>query len=295
MSGGDDLRYGWFVDRRNATDERVSEPWVDTTHLDCLPWGRSQIDAVIPFTEDKRNNGSDYEQESDANVRDLQFILRDKRSERRRHQSSEHRCNEIGTRLADALCQRLGERQLRKNRAPHERPGQKPGDDGQDQKHAGPTWHDRQLRFDQPACRLTRLGADGRELTRDLFDAAFGPADTYTTTEERASAIAGSEAAGFTTGLPAGWDPATGGVMQVHASCSDVFPGGIGSKSDPETSTQWLLANAHIDKGSKVCDLVMIELPPTEQEPDSEPPTTTTTTTPEPPPTTTTTVPTYDE
>jgi hypothetical protein len=46
------------------------------------------------------------------------------------------------------------------------------------------------------------------------------------------------------------------GVMQVHVSCSDAFPGGIGAKSDPAEDSQWLVAYADIDKGSKACHLI---------------------------------------
>ncbi len=51
------------------------------------------------------------------------------------------------------------------------------------------------------------------------------------------------------------------GVMQLHVSCSVVFPGGFGAKSDPAATSQWRVNSIHIVKYKdgvieKECDVV---------------------------------------
>ncbi|MEE9205607.1 MAG: hypothetical protein V3U50_01355, partial [Acidimicrobiia bacterium] len=87
------------------------------------------------------------------------------------------------------------------------------------------------------------------------------------------------------------------GVMQLHVSCSDVFAGGVGQKSDPQASSEWLVYSFHIVKYKdgvieKECDVVGAGLPTeaTVTVATTAPPTTTTTTV-APVTTTTTTMP----
>ena len=107
-----------------------------------------------------------------------------------------------------------------------------------------------------------------------LFSAEFGPDDTFLD--------------------PALWPG--GGVMQLHVSCSDVFAGGVGQKSDPAATSEWLVNSFHIVKYKdgvveKECDVIGAGLPTagTSATVTTVAPTTTTTTTTVAPTTTTTT------
>jgi len=85
-----------------------------------------------------------------------------------------------------------------------------------------------------------------------LFDDAFGPTETSLD-----SAL---------------WPTTDGGIMQLHVSCSDVFAGGVGSKSDPAATSQWLINSIHIVKikdgaVDKECDVVGAGLPTVPEEP----------------------------
>ncbi len=124
-------------------------------------------------------------------------------------------------------------------------------------------------------------GDTGKSTEGYLFSDDFGPGDTF---------------------LDSTLWPGRG-VMQLHVSCSDVFAGGVGQKSDPQASSEWLVNSFHIVKYKdgvieKECDVVGAGLPTTPTVTATvtvppPPPTTTTTTTtvtvPPPPPTTTTT------
>ena len=105
-----------------------------------------------------------------------------------------------------------------------------------------------------------------------LFSDTFGPGETFLD--------------------PALWPTPNGGIMQLHVSCSDVFAGGVGQKSDPQASSEWLVNSFHIVKYKdgvieKECDVVGAGLPTeaTVTVATTAPPTTTTV-----PPVTTTTV-----
>ncbi len=113
-----------------------------------------------------------------------------------------------------------------------------------------------------------------------LFSSEFGPGETFLD--------------------PALWPTADGGIMQLHVSCSDVFPGGMGAKSDPAATSQWLVNSFHIVKYKdgvieKECDVIGAGLPTAATSAvttaTTSPPTTTTSTTTTMPPTTTTEAP----
>ena len=79
-----------------------------------------------------------------------------------------------------------------------------------------------------------------------VFHPAFGPTDTFLS--------------------PALWPLPTGGIMQLHVSCSDAFPGGIGAKSDPQPTSTWLINHIAIRKMSngvvaKDCNVSGVGLP----------------------------------
>ncbi len=122
-------------------------------------------------------------------------------------------------------------------------------------------------------------GYTGKSTEGYLFDSRFGPGDTFLD--------------------PMFWptlDP--GGIMQLHVSCSDVFAGGFGSKSDPAATSQWMINSIHIVKHQgestdKECDVIGAGLPTPPEPPDAASTFTTTfTPTTTPPTTTVTTVPT---
>jgi len=57
-----------------------------------------------------------------------------------------------------------------------------------------------------------------------------------------------------------------GGIMQLHVSCSDVFAGGFGSKSDPAATSRWMVNSIHIvkhrgDTIDKECEVIGVGLP----------------------------------
>jgi hypothetical protein len=63
------------------------------------------------------------------------------------------------------------------------------------------------------------------------------------------------------------------GIMQLHVSCSDAFPGGIGAKSDPQPESQWLINTIQITKikdgeVEKECGVIGRGLPEPEPEPE---------------------------
>ncbi len=89
-------------------------------------------------------------------------------------------------------------------------------------------------------------GDTGKSTEGYLFSNAFGPGETFLD--------------------PALWDTPEGGIMQLHVSCSDVFAGGVGQKSDPQASSEWLVNSFHIVKYKdgvieKECDVVGAGLP----------------------------------
>jgi hypothetical protein len=92
-----------------------------------------------------------------------------------------------------------------------------------------------------------------------LFHPGFGPDDTYMDEAARAAVIAEAVAAGVPGA--AGLDAASGGVIQVHVSCSDAFPDGFGAKSDPAVTAAWRVQSAHIVKGDKTCDVSGVGTP----------------------------------
>ena len=126
-------------------------------------------------------------------------------------------------------------------------------------------------------------GYTGRSTEGYLYSSEFGPADTFLD--------------------PLLWDTIDGGIMQLHVSCSDVFAGGFGSKSDPAATSQWMINSIHIVKHQgestdKECEVIGAGLPTPPPEaataftttttPTITPPTITT------PPTTTTTYPPFE-
>ncbi len=86
-------------------------------------------------------------------------------------------------------------------------------------------------------------GDTGRSTEGYLFSSEFGPDDTSLD--------------------PSLWPD--GGIMQLHVSCSDVFPGGFGAKSDPAATSQWMVNSIHIVKYKdgvieKECEVIGVGL-----------------------------------
>ncbi len=79
-----------------------------------------------------------------------------------------------------------------------------------------------------------------------IFSNEFGPADTF-----------------LSSSL---WPTPDGGIMQLHVSCSDAFPDGVGAKSDPQPESRWRINTIHIIKYEdgtvvKECGLSGLDLP----------------------------------
>ena len=95
-------------------------------------------------------------------------------------------------------------------------------------------------------------GDTGRSTEGYLFSSEFGPDDTSLD--------------------PFLWPSSDGGIMQLHVSCSDVFAGGFGSKSDPAATSRWMVNSIHIvkhrgettDKECEVIGVGLDEFPPIE-------------------------------
>jgi hypothetical protein len=108
-------------------------------------------------------------------------------------------------------------------------------------------------------------GYTGRATEGYLFSSEFGPGETFLD--------------------PSLWPSLEGGIMQLHVSCSDVFAGGFGSKSDPAATSQWMINSIHIVKHQgestdKECEVIGAGLPTPPTDTATSPPPATITTTP---------------
>ncbi len=98
-------------------------------------------------------------------------------------------------------------------------------------------------------------GDTGRSTEGYLFSSEFGPDDTSLD--------------------PFLWPSLDGGIMQLHVSCSDVFAGGFGSKSDPAATSRWLVNSIHIVKHrgettDKECEVIGVGLDEDDEFPPKE-------------------------
>ncbi len=129
----------------------------------------------------------------------------------------------------------------------------------------------------QPGTR----GYAGKSTEGYLYSPRFGPGDTFLDSSM--------------------WATPKDYKMQLHVSCSDVFAGGFGSKSDPAETSEWMINSIHIVKHQgasidKECVVIGAGLttpppdtianattPPPSPEATTTAPTTTSTTTTQPP------------
>ncbi len=98
-------------------------------------------------------------------------------------------------------------------------------------------------------------GDTGRSTEGYLFSSEFGPDDTSLD--------------------PFLWPSLDGGIMQLHVSCSDVFAGGFGSKSDPAATSRWMVNSIHIVKHrgettEKECEVIGVGLDEDDEFPPKE-------------------------
>jgi len=98
-------------------------------------------------------------------------------------------------------------------------------------------------------------GDTGRSTEGYLFSSELGPDDTSLD--------------------PSLWPSSVGGIMQLHVSCSDVFAGGFGSKSDPAATSRWMVNSIHIVKHrgettDKECEVIGVGLDEDDEFPPKE-------------------------